>query len=721
MGKSPPSFLLASFLAIIIAIFALAVWLAASMPKLGIDVDVGRKGQLVIVAIDQPSQTIALPATLISMSSSAQSGPPIILNNDHHLISETQTAPQQASVNDQDQLLSMVRQGPVVLELRDARGQRVKLIRSSTGQYPLSARFWLLSFAGLVCAIISAWVFALRPNLLAAQAIAVIGISLLGVSLPIATTFASDFIVGGQAYLWAQVVNYSATQTFATSLIILFSQYSQKLITGKAIFAILIIFLSPLGFFAALWPDASAMYEFGNIMVLVDLVAIAAVTIAQWGATRRDPVGRAYIQLVGASWVIVLAIWIALFIVPVLLGSTPALDFAFGMWLMVPPFFAMAYGIAKGFMFEASTWAGRLLLSAATLLALIGVDLGLVFAVGADAGFAASGALFIVGTVWILARTNVIRQVFGKKLKSDADLFDQAVSIALAHNDNERAIKWQSALRTIFEPLIVDTYSEKFVQPSVVNGGLGLSVPAMRFAAPVVLSNKRNGTQVFTQADVKIVSALKAMCDRIDSDRDGYDRGKRAERIRIARDLHDDVSARLLTSLHRTQTNLMQADVREALSDIRAIVTGLEGNSQTLLDAIATIRVEFLDRLEAATIKTDWPLTQDTAREPILLDYQTYRNLHATMREIASNIVRHSKATCVFVTVSLTASDGNRACYITIQDNGIGVTDKPKTGHGLSNIASRMSEVGGSVAYKSDDLSPELTGMRLTLNFPLPP
>ena len=84
MGKSPPSFLLASFLAIIIAIFALAVWLAASMPKLGIDVDVGRKGQLVIVAIDQPSQTIALPATLISMSSSAQSGPPIILNNDHH-------------------------------------------------------------------------------------------------------------------------------------------------------------------------------------------------------------------------------------------------------------------------------------------------------------------------------------------------------------------------------------------------------------------------------------------------------------------------------------------------------------------------------------------------------------------------------------------------------------------------------------------------------------
>ena len=165
----------------------------------------------------------------------------------------------------------------------------------------------------------------------------------------------------------------------------------------------------------------------------------------------------------------------------------------------------------------------------------------------------------------------------------------------------------------------------------------------------------------------------------------------------------------------------MQADVREALSDIRAIVTGLEGNSQTLLDAIAAIRVEFLDRLEAATIKTDWPLTHNTTPEPILLDYQTYRNLHATMREVASNIVRHSKATCVIVTVSLTASDGNRACHITIQDNGIGVTDKPKTGHGLSNIASRMSEVGGSVAYGSDVVVSKLTGMRLTLNFPLPP
>ena len=79
-------------------------------------------------------------------------------------------------------------------------------------------------------------------------------------------------------------------------------------------------------------------------------------------------------------------------------------------------------------------------------------------------------------------------------------------------------------------------------------------------------------------------------------------------RDRIARDLHDYVSSRLLTSLHRTQPDRVQADVREALSDIRSIISGLEGERQEIGDVLSAIRIEALDRLEAAGIEASWPL-----------------------------------------------------------------------------------------------------------------
>jgi two-component system, NarL family, sensor histidine kinase DevS len=721
MAKPPPSILLALLLSALLVVFAIGAAFALRLPNLGIDVDIGPKGQLLIVSIKQPDQPIALPATLIAISSAQ--GPPerIVLENDHHLIVETQTAPKIISIMDQDRLAAMAHNGSVILELRDARGQLIIMQRATTGYNSLTSRFWWLSLAGLTCAFISVWVFVLRPNLFAAQAVCLIGVALLGVSLPTAVVFAGDFIVGGSFWLWTQIINYISTQCFTAALVILFCQYPQRLISVQRSFWILVACMAPTALIPVLWPDARAIYDYFNVIVLFDLVVIVAAAVFQWRATKHDPVGRSYIRLIGAAWVIVLVAWISIFLIPVFLGRVPPFDFSVSMWLMVPPFFAMAYGVAKGFMFEASTWAGRLLLSATTVLALIAVDLGLIYAFGLDNGGAASGALFIVGAAWLIGRNALISSFLGKSSASSTNLFDQAVGVAMAMDDGERAAKWKAVLKTNFEPLDMQFQPQDGLAVGVAGGGVSLNVPALRFAPPMVLTSKRAGTQVFTKADVKTVETLVTMCARIDSDRDAYDRGTQAERGRIARDLHDDVSSRLLTSLHRTQPERVQADVREALSDIRSIISGLDGERQEFDDVMSAIRIEALDRFEAANIQATWPLDSDALPITIALDYRTYRNLSAVMREIASNIIRHAQATRVDITTQLSTDSVHQVCYISICDNGIGLAPEHKKGNGLTNIVARMAEIGGSVTFTNGTCAPEPKGLCIKLELPLSP
>jgi two-component system, NarL family, sensor histidine kinase DevS len=237
----------------------------------------------------------------------------------------------------------------------------------------------------------------------------------------------------------------------------------------------------------------------------------------------------------------------------------------------------------------------------------------------------------------------------------------------------------------------------------------------------MLMTSKRAGTQVFTTADVKTVETLKAMCERIDGDRDAYDRGTRAERGRIARDLHDDVSSRLLTSLHRTEPERVQADVREALSDIRSIISGLEGDRQDMSDVISAIRIEAMDRLEAAGIEAFWPLEDKAPPLAMKLNYNVYRNLSAVMREITANIIRHSKATRVQVASKLTTKAGQPVFEFDIKDNGVGLDREHRNGSGLGNIVARMSEIGGNAAINTQTPPMSGDGTHLSLRLPLPP
>ncbi len=68
-------------------------------------------------------------------------------------------------------------------------------------------------------------------------------------------------------------------------------------------------------------------------------------------------------------------------------------------------------------------------------------------------------------------------------------------------------------------------------------------------------------------------------------------------------------------------------------------------------------------------------------------------SLFRVFKEMLSNVVKHSRATRVEAHFDFTRS----GLRLTLQDNGCGTADTPQAGRGLSNMASRIAELGGTM------------------------
>ncbi|MEX1114051.1 MAG: two-component regulator propeller domain-containing protein [Akkermansiaceae bacterium] len=133
-----------------------------------------------------------------------------------------------------------------------------------------------------------------------------------------------------------------------------------------------------------------------------------------------------------------------------------------------------------------------------------------------------------------------------------------------------------------------------------------------------------------------------------------------------------------------------------------------EDTLRSLVDYLAAFAREFLEiaripiRTEIARNIPDCPLSTPQ-RHGIFL----------AAREVLNNIVKHSGATEVHLTITLT----DRLLEITIQDNGSGFEpDYATGGNGLGNLRSRMQEAGGDCRIETF----RKQGTTVFLTLPLP-
>jgi signal transduction histidine kinase len=187
------------------------------------------------------------------------------------------------------------------------------------------------------------------------------------------------------------------------------------------------------------------------------------------------------------------------------------------------------------------------------------------------------------------------------------------------------------------------------------------------------------------------------------------------DRARIAKDIHDDVGAgltqiTLLTELARRDPSQTDANLgritdsaRKLTKAMDEIVWAVDPQHDTiagLMDYVSAYAEDYL-RVADVRCRMDLPVTMPLTR----VDAEVRYNLFLALKEALNNIVKHAKATEVWLRLRLAPG----SLTLEIEDNGQGLQAAGNTGgetrissgSGLVNLEKRLAAVGGTCKIHS--------------------
>ena len=196
------------------------------------------------------------------------------------------------------------------------------------------------------------------------------------------------------------------------------------------------------------------------------------------------------------------------------------------------------------------------------------------------------------------------------------------------------------------------------------------------------------------------------------------------ERLRIARDLHDDLGTRLshisllstFAHSHSTdsqtgssfgQISTMSRELISALSETVWMLNPNNNGLEALVDFLCRLvselcrLAEIRCRIDALSITGNFPIS-----------HEFRHNVSLAVKEIVNNALKHSSASEINMSIQLEG----KILRITVADNGVGITREPgKTSLGLANSAQRMASIRGKC-----DIAPiENGGLKISLEAPI--
>lgn len=197
------------------------------------------------------------------------------------------------------------------------------------------------------------------------------------------------------------------------------------------------------------------------------------------------------------------------------------------------------------------------------------------------------------------------------------------------------------------------------------------------------------------------------------------------ERLRIARDLHDDLGTRLshislLGSYAESksgddearssfrQITAMSRELISALSETVWMLNPKNNDLESLVDFLCRL-VSELCRLAEIRCRID----AMSSFHNIATTHEFRQNISLAVKESINNALKHSLATEIKMTIRL--DDG--VLRITIADNGIGIgRETGRTGLGLESINQRMSSIRGQCHIRPLEQS---EGLEISLEAPI--
>jgi signal transduction histidine kinase len=184
------------------------------------------------------------------------------------------------------------------------------------------------------------------------------------------------------------------------------------------------------------------------------------------------------------------------------------------------------------------------------------------------------------------------------------------------------------------------------------------------------------------------------------------------ERTRISQDMHDDVGASLtrismMSDLINNMTGIREdarqwlgqisVTSREVTEEMDQIIWALNPKNDNLEGLASYIRRFAFEYLEPAPIECVFDFPEEMPDRELSVEVR--RNIYLVSREAFHNVVKHSGATKV--RVSLVLNDHGFRILIKDNGNGFEIDKLDFKGNGLVNMKKRMNDIGGEIVIRS--------------------
>lgn len=184
-----------------------------------------------------------------------------------------------------------------------------------------------------------------------------------------------------------------------------------------------------------------------------------------------------------------------------------------------------------------------------------------------------------------------------------------------------------------------------------------------------------------------------------------------AERIRMAKDIHDDLGSGLskinfLSEIIsqkskefpeiRSNTESIKETAKNLIDNMRDLIWALNPENATLANLVTRMREYTTDYIDDFAIDIEYSIPENIPQIAIANDI--HRALFLVVKEAINNIAKHSKATKMDFKIDISEPDFT----LTIKDNGIGFQNKSSRGNGLRNMQSRIERIGGTLTVNSE-------------------
>jgi ligand-binding sensor domain-containing protein len=182
-------------------------------------------------------------------------------------------------------------------------------------------------------------------------------------------------------------------------------------------------------------------------------------------------------------------------------------------------------------------------------------------------------------------------------------------------------------------------------------------------------------------------------------------------RLRISRDLHDEIGAGLssialltdsvgstgtITDPDRRQLQRVARSARDMVADLRDIVWAIDPDSDKLEDVVSRMKDVASDLLREVQVSFHAPSARELGER---ITMSARRDLLLLFKELLHNVARHSRASSVKIVLDMQRDH----LELEVSDNGIGFDPNDvRSGTGLKSLRERAARLGGRLDVSSE-------------------